>query len=981
VRTLIGPIVALCTLVIVVLGASGQALAVRPAAVDESPVLTTTLTPEAATETPPATSAPTETPTPVPTNTLAPTATGTLIPPATSTQAPVVSTSTITPIPTATVPAGARVFTPVADARVEQASPDGNFGAATTLIVDTSPLTESYLRFEVSGLAGPVERATLRLWVVNETGNGPPVSSCGSATWSDSDLTWNTRPATRDARDDKGAIPAGNWIEYDVTPFVTGNGSVCFGLLPQSSNGVDFSSREASTSPQLIVTGLVGPTATSTETAVPTATRTALPADAAIVLAAGDIGSCGKPGAQATGAFIASEPGTVLALGDLAYESGTAAEFASCYEPVWGSFKDRTYPAAGNHEYVTPGAADYFSYFGARAGDPTQGYYSLDIGSWHVVALNSNCSGIGGCGAGSPQEQWLRADLEAHPSTCILAFWHHPLYSSGLHGNNASVRALWQALYEYGAEIVLNGHDHIYERFAPQDARGNIDGAGIREFVVGTGGNVLYALGTPQPNSEVVNNQTFGVLRLVLLPTGYEWAFVPVMGGAFTDNGSGSCSTTRPPAPTATATRTAVPTVAPSDTPLPTATAIVVSTPTDTTTPELTQTPAPTGTPTATSPPASTATPTLTATGTNTAVPTPTQSPTATVTATQSGALTFAPVADTRVEAGNPNANFGAATALVVDASPQSESYLRFNVSGLTGSVQSATLRLRVLDATTNGPPVSTCGAAAWNETGLTWNSKPAMSSPRDDKGVVATGTWLEYDVTPFLTGNGNVCFGLIPQSSDGVDFSSKEGANPPQLVITIGGTSPTATTTTTATPSRTMTATATPRQTATQTPAPIPTPTPTAAPTGQFVFTAAADARVERTNPNTNYGAATTLNVDTSPSAESYVRFDVAGLSGPVRKATLRLWVLDPTSNGPPVSSCGGVTWTETGITWNTKPAASNPRDDKGAIAAGAWVEYDVTPFVTGNGSLCLALIPQSSNGLDLSSREGVKPPQLVIT
>jgi hypothetical protein len=308
--------------------------------------------------------------------------------------------------------------------------------------------------------------------------------------------------------------------------------------------------------------------------------------------------------------------------------------------------------------------------------------------------------------------------------------------------------------------------------------------------------------------------------------------------------------------------------------------------------------------------------------------------------------------------------------------------------------VQSAKLRLRVLDATTNGPPVSTCGGSAWTETGLTWNAKPATSSPRDDKGAIATGIWLEYDVTPFVTGNGNVCFGLVAQSSDGVDFSSKEGADPPQLVITIGGTPPTATpapiptsTTTpiaTATPTRTATAmassTATPRPTATQTPAPIPTPTPTAVSTGQLVFTPAADARVEQANPTTNYGTATVLMVDTSPMAESYLRFDVAGLSGPIQKATLRLWVLDPTTNGPPVYSCGSATWTETGITWNAKPAATSPRDDKGSIAAGVWIEYDVTPFVTGNGSLCLALSPQSSNGLDLSSREGANPPQLVI-
>jgi hypothetical protein len=235
--------------------------------------------------------------------------------------------------------------------------------------------------------------------------------------------------------------------------------------------------------------------------------------------------------------------GDILVLGDLAYEDGSSRQFEECYDPTWGGVKDRTHPVPGNHEYETSGASGYFDYFGAAAGEPGKGYYSFNIGEWHIVAINSNCDAIGGCGAGSAQEQWLREDLAANPTRCTLAYWHHPMYSTGLHGSHVSrMRALWQALYDYGAEIVLSGHDHHYERFAPQNASSRLDvDAGIRQFVVGTGGRSLYDLESLIPNSEVRSNSTYGVLRLILRPAGYDWEFVPVSGGRFTDSGSGGC--------------------------------------------------------------------------------------------------------------------------------------------------------------------------------------------------------------------------------------------------------------------------------------------------------------------------------------------------------------------------------------------------------------------------------------------------------
>ncbi|HSE04261.1 MAG TPA: ABC transporter substrate-binding protein [Methylomirabilota bacterium] len=263
----------------------------------------------------------------------------------------------------------------------------------------------------------------------------------------------------------------------------------------------------------------------------------------AVLVGAGDIATCTGDGDEATASLLDSIDGVVFTLGDHAYEAGTSIEFAACYEPSWGRHKARTRPAPGNHDYLTPAAAGYFAYFGDRAGDPGRGYYSYVLGAWHIVALNSNCAEVGGCGPGSAQERWLRADLAARRSLCTLAYWHHPRFSSGPHGGDPAVEAFWRALHEHGAEIVLAGHDHTYERFAPQTPDGVPDPArGIRQFIVGTGGGSHHRFeGPPAANSEVRNDDTFGVLELRLGPAGYEWRFLPVGGATFTDSGRGRC--------------------------------------------------------------------------------------------------------------------------------------------------------------------------------------------------------------------------------------------------------------------------------------------------------------------------------------------------------------------------------------------------------------------------------------------------------
>jgi 3',5'-cyclic AMP phosphodiesterase CpdA len=217
--------------------------------------------------------------------------------------------------------------------------------------------------------------------------------------------------------------------------------------------------------------------------------------------------------------------------------SGTMREFLDCYHPTWGRHLNRTYPVPGNHDYETPNAAPYFQYFGSVAGPPGLGYYSYRVGAWQVLALNSEIA----IGPGSAQMAWLRAELAANRSRCTAAQWHRPLFTSGPNGDNEAVREVWRTLYEFGGEIVLNGHDHLYERFAPQDPNGRADlTRGIRQFTVGTGGATLYPPTMGKANSEVVGTD-WGVLKLTLEEDRYGWEFVPVDGARFSDAGSGSC--------------------------------------------------------------------------------------------------------------------------------------------------------------------------------------------------------------------------------------------------------------------------------------------------------------------------------------------------------------------------------------------------------------------------------------------------------
>jgi acid phosphatase type 7 len=662
---------------------------------------------------------PTASPAPTPAPTLAPTDPPTPAPPPSPTSPPTAEPAT-------------HVFPAGADAHVYESSPNTNFGADQNLLIDGSSAAgtvyEAYLRFDVTGLTGPVERVLLQGWVLDPTADGPQVLPT-STSWTEGGITWTTRPAvTGSALADAGALALDTWAEWDVTGLLAADGSVSVLLRPTSGDGLVLSSANGPSNarPRLVVTTGSGPAPspapdpspdpspdpTLAPSPDPTPPPSATPSPTPIpppgggdpvLVGAGDVSDCGDARDEETARLLDQIPGTVVVPGDVVYESGTASEFANCYDPTWGRHRDRTHPAIGNHEYRTSGGGPYWDYFGSLAGPRGKGWYSYDRGNWHIVVLNSNCT-IVGCGPGSEQLTWLRNDLAANAGKHVLAYWHHPRYSSGPHGGDpSSSLAFYEELYRAGAELLLVGHDHHYERFAPMDPWGGRDTAyGIRQFVVGTGGRFMYNRATTAPNSEVFST-THGVLKLTLHASSYSWEFVPIEGQTFTDSGTGSVHG----APPASAT------------------------------------------------------------------------------------TTFTATSDAHVEQGSPTTNFGASSLLYVDGdyagTYDAESYVKFTVEG-TGAVSRATLRFWVVNGTSDGPTVAPT-STSWSGSTITWNTRPAATGAVvADAGAVPAGAWWEIDVSSLVSGDGAYAFVLRPTSGDGLDLSSREGAQAPQLVVTSSG-------------------------------------------------------------------------------------------------------------------------------------------------------------------------------------------------
>ena len=454
-------------------------------------------------------------------------------------------------------------FAAVADTYATSVEPNRNFGTSTTLRTDGSPDVRAFLRFDPDGLGASIIGARLRVFANSANSDSIDVRGVASSAWSETTLTYENMPAALSITDSSGAIAAGSWLEWDVTALVSGNDPISFALTSTSVTATSLASRESANRPQLLVTAESGtPSPPPSSTSPPPPSTSPPPPSPSppssgtypIVAAAGDIACDPESGSFNGGNGTSSScrqrytsdllagANAVLTLGDNQYEHGSLAQFQASYHPSWGRHFSRTYPSVGNHEYLTTKARGYFDYFGSRAGDPNRGYYSFDIGGWHFIALNSNCSKVGGCGTGSPQHKWLEADLAASRAACTAAYWHHPRFASGHYSDNSSYQPFWQLLYADGAEIVLNGHDHNYQRYAPMTPSGSRDVArGIREFIVGTGGKSRYSVDASDTNREVANDSTYGVIKLTLRPTGYDWRFVPEAGKTFTDSGSDSC--------------------------------------------------------------------------------------------------------------------------------------------------------------------------------------------------------------------------------------------------------------------------------------------------------------------------------------------------------------------------------------------------------------------------------------------------------
>ena len=438
--------------------------------------------------------------------------------------------------PTATLSPGTKIspegpltFTADADAWVNEANPDENNGTGDSLRTDGNsddPAIEAFVRFTVSGITGSVQDARLRVYVDNNDTEDGPAVYLTDASWEESEITWNTRPErTSNALDNREDVTEETWVEYIVTSHVTGDGVFSFVLVADSSDGIVFSSREGSNPPELVIT--LGSESLFTPTPE-------LQAGAEVLVGAGDIASCDYEGDEMTAQLLDGIAGTVFTTGDNAYSDGSPEEFEDCYEPTWGRHKDRTKPVPGSHDYHTPDAAGYFEYF-----DDIPAYYAYDLGFWRIYALNSEID----ISPEGEQVSWLQSELAENPRQCVLAYWHRPRWSSGNeHGRDPTVQSLWEVLYEAGADVVVNGHEHNYERFMPMDADGEPNPSGLRQFVVGTGGADPYGFDTPLPTSEVRDSSTNGVLRLTLRESGYDWQFIPVVGSSFTDSGSAECN-------------------------------------------------------------------------------------------------------------------------------------------------------------------------------------------------------------------------------------------------------------------------------------------------------------------------------------------------------------------------------------------------------------------------------------------------------
>ncbi len=760
-----------------------------------------------------------------------------------------------------------------------------------------------------------------------------------------------------------------------------------------------------------------------------------------IVTAAGDGADGATYAGKVANLITTINPNLFLYLGDV-YEKGSVAEFYNWYGTDganFGNFLSITDPTIGNHEYSnSSGGAGYFDYW-----NNIPNYYSFNAGGWHFISLNSNHSHIG-VSKTSAQYAWLAQDLAANSSLCTIVYYHHPLYNIGPEGPTTAMADIWALMAQNGVSIVLNGHDHDYQRWVPLDGNGNLSAAGITEFIVGGGGHGLQTIANTDLRvafSDYLNPRAFGVIELALNSNGASFSYVNTSGVTL-DSGTIPCNKTGPdtqaPSVPAGLTATAASatqvnlawqaatdnvgvngyTIYRNNTSIATVSGATLSYTDNTVLPSTTYTYTvdafdAAGNHSSQSSPASVTTPAL------------------------PSSLTFAVGADTYVNSGSPSTNYGSATVWRVDGSPDLHAYLRFTVQGLAGSpIQSVYLKVYTNSSSSVGIKALKVADNTWGETTVTYNTAPALGSTLASSGAITAGSWVTLNVSAYITGEGIYSFGITTASSSSLSFASKEfGANGAQLVVNLGlsdtqapsvpaGLTANAVSATqvnlawqastdnvgvtgytiyrnnavmttvsgstltysdnTVQPSTTYSYTVDAFDAAgnhSAQSAAVSVTTP-GVPTN-LTFAVGADTYVNSGSPSSNYGSATVWRVDGSPDLHAYLKFTVQGTGGtPIKHAYLHVFANSSSSAGINAFTVADNSWGELTVTYNTAPPLGTLLGSSGSFPAGSWITIDVTSFVIGEGTYSFGINTLSATQISFAAKEsGVNVAYLVVT
>jgi chitodextrinase len=778
----------------------------------------------------------------------------------------------------------------------------------------------------------------------------------------------------------------------------------------------------------------------NTQTFTPTSGTTPPNGSPFIVAATGDGAEGGTNAANVANRIALINPNLFLYLGDV-YEKGSVAEFYNWYGSngmSYSAFLSITDPTIGNHEYTGSQAVGYFDYW-----NNIPNYYSYNAGRWHFISLNSNSSRIG-VDRNSAQYAWLTQDLAANSTVCTIVYYHHPLFNIGPEGPTTAMSDIWALLAQKGVSIVINGHDHDYQRWVALDGNGQPSASGVTEFVAGGGGHGLQTIKGSDSRvafSDYLNPRAFGVLQLALNSSGASFSYIN-SSGVTLDSGVIPCNKGGPDVevPSVPAGLTAN---------------AASATEVDLTWQASTDNVGVTGytiyrddTPIATVPGSSlsytdyTALPSTTYTyavdafdsAGNHSVP---SSPASVMMPAMPSSLTFSVGADTYVNSGSPGSNYGSATVWRVRGSPDMHAYLRFTVQGLAGySIAQAQLRVYGNTSSSAGINALTVADNTWGEKTVTYTNAPSLGSLLGSSGAYSSGKWVTIDVTPYITGEGTYSFGITTPGSTTLSFAAREsGANVAQLVINLAiqdtqaPSVPTGLAATAASSSQVNLAwqastdnvgisgytiyrdsallatvsgssltysdnTVLPSTTYTYTvdafdfagnhsvqSSPASVTTP-ALPTN-LTITLSADTYVSASSPTTNYGSATTWRVDGSPDLHAYLRFTVQGLNGnPVQHAYLHIYANSSASAGIDAFTVTDNTWGEKTVTYNNAPPLATLLGASGSLPAATWVTIDVTAYITGDGTYSFGIMTPGSTNISFASKEsGVNAAYLVIT